>query len=82
MDYTGAVVADLNSRRGTVLSMETRATTQIVVARVPLASLFGYATALRSATHGRATFSMHFETYAPVPSQMQVDMARSNPPGP
>ena len=67
-EYMGDVIADLNSRRGKVRSMEARGGSQIVNARVPLAEMFGYATEMRSRTQGRATYSMHFDRYEPVPS--------------
>ena len=66
-DYMGDVISDLNSRRGKVRSMEARGGSQIVNARVPLAEMFGYATELRSRTQGRATYTMHFDRYEPVP---------------
>ncbi|MCY4120651.1 MAG: elongation factor G, partial [Acidobacteria bacterium] len=69
-DYTGDVISDLNSRRGKVRSMEARGGSQIVNARVPLAEMFGYATELRSRTQGRATYSMHFDRYEPVPEDV------------
>ncbi|MEE2791904.1 MAG: elongation factor G [Acidobacteriota bacterium] len=65
--YMGDIIADLNGRRGKVSSMEARSGAQIVNARVPLAAMFGYATELRSRTQGRATYSMHFDCYEPVP---------------
>ncbi len=66
-EYMGDIITDLNARRGRVKSMEARAGTQIVDARVPLAEMFGYATDLRSRTQGRATYSMHFARYERVP---------------
>ena len=69
-EYLGDVIGDLNSRRGHVGGMETRQGTQIVRAMVPLATMFGYATDLRSMTQGRATHTMHFGQYAEVPSQI------------
>ncbi len=66
--YMGAVNGDLNSRRGVILAMEEAPAGKIVRADVPLAEMFGYATALRSATQGRATYSMEFKQYAPAPS--------------
>lgn len=65
-DFVGTVVGDLSARRGLVQGLEVRGNTQAVRARVLLAELFGYATALRSLTQGRASFSMVFETYAPA----------------
>jgi len=69
-DYMGEVINDLNSRRGRVNSMTTRGNTQIIGATVPLAEMFGYATDLRSATQGRATYSMHFSSYVEAPKQV------------
>ena len=66
-EYMGDVIADLNSRRGKIRSMEARGGSQIVNARVPLAEMFGYATEMRSRTQGRATYSMHFDRYEQVP---------------
>lgn len=65
-EFVGTVVGDLSARRGLVQGLEARGTAQVVRARVPLAELFGYATALRSLTQGRASFSMVFEAYAPA----------------
>jgi elongation factor G len=65
-DFLGTVLGDLNSRRGHVEGMEARANAQIVKAYVPLASMFGYTTDLRSATQGRATSSMEFAYYQPL----------------
>ena len=66
-EYTGDVMGDLHSRRGQIEGHETRPGTQIVKAMVPLATMFGYATELRSMTQGRATYSMHFGEYKEVP---------------
>ena len=66
-DYLGEVMGDLQARRGHIDGMETRQGTRIVKAMVPLATMFGYATELRSMTQGRATYSMHFGEYAQVP---------------
>jgi elongation factor G len=68
--YMGAVNGDLNSRRGVILAMEAVPAGKVVRADVPLAEMFGYATALRSATQGRATYSMEFKQYAPAPSNV------------
>jgi elongation factor G len=65
--YMGDVIGDLNSRRGRVEHMEVRAGTQVITARVPLSEMFGYATDLRSATQGRATYTMHFSHYEETP---------------
>ncbi|MCB1725023.1 MAG: elongation factor G [Chromatiaceae bacterium] len=70
-DYMGDVIGDLNSRRGMVQGMEDSATGgKIVNAEVPLAEMFGYATSLRSATQGRASYSMEFSKYNEVPSSV------------
>ena len=59
-DYMGDVIGDLNSRRGTILGMSQRGNAQVIDAEVPLATMFGYATDLRSKTQGRATYTMQF----------------------
>jgi elongation factor G len=67
----GDVMGDLNSRRGRILGMEMKKGVQVVDAEVPLAEMFGYSTALRSLTRGRASYSMQFETYREVPKNIQ-----------
>jgi elongation factor G len=67
-EYMGAVVGDLNSRRGRIASMEARGTSQVIRANVPLAQMFGYVTDLRSMTQGRATSTMQFARYEEVPT--------------
>jgi elongation factor G len=69
-EFLGDVLGDLNSRRGHIEGMEPRANAQVVRALVPLAEMFGYATELRSRTQGRATFSMEFSHYQPVPKEI------------
>ena len=64
----GDVIGDLSSRRGKVLGMDTRPAAQAIDARVPLAQMFGYATDVRSMTQGRATYTMQFSHYEPVPA--------------
>ena len=66
----GDVVGDLNRRRGMILGMDENPSGKVVNAEVPLGEMFGYATDLRSATQGRATFTMEFEKYAPAPSNV------------
>ena len=66
-EYVGDVISDLNSKRGKVTGIETEKEVQIVRAHVPLAEMFGYSTSLRSATQGRAHFSMQFLEYDVVP---------------
>jgi elongation factor G len=67
-DYMGDVIGDLNSRRGRISGMNPRGTAQVVEAEVPLATMFGYSTDLRSKTQGRATYTMQFHAYEPVPN--------------
>jgi elongation factor G len=69
-DYMGDVMGDLNRRRGLVGGMEDAPAGKIIRAEVPLSEMFGYSTALRSATQGRATYSMEFEKYAEAPSNI------------
>ncbi|MEO8029985.1 MAG: elongation factor G [Gemmatimonadota bacterium] len=69
-DFLGAVVGDLNSRRGKVGGMTQRGDAQVVSAHVPLAEMFGYSTTLRSATQGRAVYTMQFLHYAEVPKNI------------
>jgi len=66
-EYMGDVMGDLNSRRGKIMGMESRGTAQVINSHVPLANMFGYATDLRSATQGRATYTMVFDHYEQVP---------------
>ncbi len=72
--YMGDVIGDLNSRRGRILGMEPRSGAQVVTAQVPLASMFGYATDLRSASQGRATYTMQFSHYQAVPGGIADDL--------
>jgi elongation factor G len=77
-EFMGDVIGDLNSRRGKILEMENRAGAQVIAARVPLASMFGYATRLRSITQGRATYTMQVAVNEPVPPQIHEELtARS-----
>ena len=69
--YMGDVIGDLNSRRGKILGMSQRGNAQVIDAEVPLATMFGYVTDLRSMSQGRATSSLHFSHYAPVPALVQ-----------
>ncbi|TME98725.1 MAG: elongation factor G [Chloroflexi bacterium] len=74
-DFLGDVMGDLNSRRVQVEGMEPRGNGQVVRAKVPLAEMFGYATDLRSMTQGRATYSMQFSHYQPVPRDIGTGIA-------
>ena len=69
-DYMGDVVGDLNRRRGLVQGMEDGYGSKIVQAEVPMAEMFGYSTDLRSATQGRAQYTMEFARYAEVPDAL------------
>jgi elongation factor G len=69
-EYLGDVMGDLNSRRGHIEHLEPRGNAQAIRARVPLATMFGYATDLRSTTQGRATFTMQFDRYEEVPQSI------------
>ena len=73
-DYVGDVVGDLNARRGRVGGNFPRADGHVIKASVPLSEMFGYATALRSATQGRALFTMQFSHYDEVPRQISEKM--------
>jgi elongation factor G len=75
-EYLGDVMGDLASRRGHILGMEGKGTSQAVVAYVPLAEMFGYATELRSMTSGRATYSMEFDHYAELPGNLAEAVGR------
>jgi elongation factor G len=69
-DYMGDVIGDLNRRRGQLQGMEPRGAIQVVTAQVPLAEMFQYSNSLRSATQGRASYTMQFSHYAQVPTQI------------
>ncbi|THJ10482.1 MAG: elongation factor G [Nitrospira sp. CG24C] len=69
-DFMGDVIGNLNGRRGKIQGMKARAAAQTIDASVPLSEMFGYATDLRSRTQGRATYSMEFDRYEPVPRQI------------
>jgi len=73
-EFMGDVMGDLNARRGRVEGMEQRGNAQVVRAMVPLATMFGYATDLRSATQGRATYSMQFSHYEAVPDSIAAEI--------
>jgi elongation factor G len=71
-DYLGAVIGDLQSRRGAVTGSNMRANVHEVSARVPLANMFNYVSTVRSLSQGRATFTMRFSHYAAVPQALQT----------
>jgi len=73
-EYMGDVIGDLNSRRGRIMGMEGRAGAQVVTSMVPLAQMFGYSTDLRSATQGRATYTMTFDHYEQAPKSVSEEI--------
>lgn len=77
-DYMGDVVGDLNRRRGMVGGMEESPSGKIIRSEVPLSEMFGYATDLRSATQGRATYSMEFYKYKEVPNKLSDGLIKKN----
>jgi len=74
-DFMGDVIGDLSSRRGKILGMGSRPAVQVIEARVPLAQMFGYATDVRSMTQGRATYTMQFSHYEPVPATISEEIS-------
>lgn len=77
-EYLGDIMGDITSRRGRVEGMDARGNAQVVRAMVPLAEMFGYATALRSNTQGRGTYSMHFDHYEEVPKSVSEEIIKKN----
>ncbi len=77
-DHMGDVVGDLNRRRGLITGMDENASGKVVNAEVPLAEMFGYATDVRSATQGRATYTMEFLKYAEAPSNVAQEIIAKN----
>jgi len=75
-DYMGDVIGDLNRRRGQVNNMGDRSGNKIIDAFVPLSEMFGYSTDLRSATQGRATYSMEFDHYSEVPRNVAEEIIK------
>jgi elongation factor G len=73
-DYTGSVIGDLNSRRGQIQSQDMRGNANVVNAMVPLANMFSYVNNLRSMSQGRATFTMQFDHYEQVPSNIAQEV--------
>jgi len=73
-EYLGDIIGDLNSRRGSVTSMDTRANANVVNAMVPLANMFGYVNNLRSMSQGRAQFTMFFDHYEQVPQAVAEEV--------
>lgn len=75
-DYMGSVINDLNGRRGKILGIHTRKDAQVVDAEAPLSTMFGYATALRSLTQGRAVYTMQLDRYEFTSKQVQEEILR------
>jgi elongation factor G len=75
-EFMGEVISDINRRRGRIAGQEPRGRTQVISGTVPLAEMFGYATDLRSRTQGRATFTMQFSHYEPVPKGIGPEALR------
>jgi elongation factor G len=75
-DYMGTVIADLNSRRGQMQGRESRGGTEIINVLVPLSTMFGYATEIRSRTQGRGSFTMHFSHYEQAPNNISEEIIK------
>ncbi len=75
-EFQGAILGGLNQRRGMILGTSSEANISIVTAEVPLSEMFGYSNDIRSATQGKATFTMEFAKYAPVPKQKQEELIK------
>ena len=73
-EYMGDVIGDLNSRRGQIQEMNTRGNANVIDALVPLANMFGYVNNLRSLSQGRANYSMHFDHYEEVPTNVAEEV--------
>ncbi|HEX9920949.1 MAG TPA: elongation factor G, partial [Candidatus Methylomirabilis sp.] len=73
-EFMGQVIGDLNARRGRVMNVEAKLAAQVIDAEVPLVEMFGYATALRSVTQGRATYTMQFSRYERTPQSISEEI--------
>ena len=78
-DYMGDVMGDINARRGQINGSDIRNGTAIIECRVPLSTMFGYATDLRSKTQGRATYSMEPSHFVELPKNLQESLVNSHP---
>ena len=76
--YMGDVMGNLSSRRGKIEGMEDRSNVKVIRAKVPLGEMFGYATDLRSQTQGRASYTMQFDSYEPVPKSIKDEIIAKN----
>ena len=77
-EYMGDIMGDITSRRGRIEGMEARGNAQLVKGFVPLAEMFGYATALRSNTQGRGTYTMTFDHYEETPKSITEEIIKKN----
>ncbi len=77
-EFMGDVIGDINSRRGQIAGMDPRGNAQVIRSDVPLANMFGYVGQLRSMTQGRASYSMEFSHYAPLPTALADELAAKN----
>jgi elongation factor G len=75
-EYMGDVIGDLSSRRGRIEGMEARGNSQVIRSQIPLSEMFGYSTDLRSRTQGRATYTMQFNSYQPVPQTIADEIVK------
>ena len=75
-DYTGDVMGNMNSKRGRIESLDDKASYKIIKAKVPLANMFGYSTALRSMSQGRANYTMQFDCYEEVPKNIADEITK------
>jgi elongation factor G len=75
-EFMGNIIGDLNSRRGEISGMTERGNARVINAFVPLATMFGYATDLRSATEGRGVYSMEFDHYAILPPNIAAEIMK------
>ena len=73
-EYMGDVIGDINSRRGQIQNLEGRDVAQVITAKVPLAEMFGYVNDLRSLSQGRASYTMEFDSYEPVPANVAEEI--------
>jgi len=73
-EYMGDVIGDLSSRRGKIKDMQPRGGSQVIKGAVPLATMFGYATGLRSMTQGRANYTMQFAHYQDIPATIAAEI--------
>src|SRR5699024_12741057 len=77
-EYTGDVIGDLNSRRGTIASMEDATGVKVIKAKVPLSEMFRYIGDLRSRTQGRAVYTMTFDSYGEVPAAVSEEIIQKH----